>query len=165
MARVSASPPTGIGDATRQARSVLLANAARARLLGRDPGSGALREIDAYVHPGSRLKAGALGHDRPGVGARGSQRTPFEPPTDPAQRERQHFAHEVARHLETLAAAGHLPPWALLASSPFLGQLLGALGPAARAQLVMHDDHDLSALTLPVLEPRLRVLLPPLRPA
>ncbi len=145
----------------RRPRHVLLANAARARLLGRDPDSGALRELDDFVNPRARLKASALDHERPGRGATGTRRTAYEPPTTPDEHERQRFAQELARHLEALALEHRLAPWLLAASSPFLGTLRAALGPRAAALLVRHAERDLTPLGLHVLEPRLRQLLPP----
>ena len=144
----------------RRPRRVLLADAARARLFERDPDTGALRELLDDVHPASRLNAAARGHDRPGRGARGEQRVVFAPTDEAARRELQHFADEIARQLE--AAGGGRPlPWALLASSPFLGRLRQALAPAVAAALVLHRDLDLTALPLHALEPRLRELIPP----
>jgi hypothetical protein len=87
----------------RRPRHVLLANAGRARLLGRDPDNGALRELDDFVNPRARLKAAALDRERPGRSALGSRRTAYEPHTEPDEHERQRFAHELARHLEALA--------------------------------------------------------------
>ncbi len=144
-----------------RARWVLLANAARARLLDCDPDNGGLRELEDFVHPSSRLKPSALGHDQPGAGARGSQHPSFEPATGIAEREHVHFAQQLAAHLETAAHANRLPPWALLASSPFLGRLHAELGAGVAERLVWHLDRDLTALPLHELEPRLRQLLPP----
>lgn len=155
MVRPEAAPPD------RRPRHVMLANAARARLLGRDPDNGALRELDDFVNPRARLKASTLDRERPGRGATGSRRTAFEPPTEPDEHERQRFAQELARHLEALALQNRLSPWLLAASSPFLGTLRAALGPHAQALLVQHAERDLTPLALHALEPRLRQLLPP----
>lgn len=145
----------------RRPRHVVLANAARARLLGRDPDNGALRELDDFVNPRARLKSATLERERPGRGALGPRRTAFAPPTEPDEHERQRFAQELASHLEALALAHRLAPWLLAASSPFLGTLRAALGPHAAALLVQHAERDLTPMALHVLEPRLRQLLPP----
>ena len=155
MVRTVAPPPD------QRPRHVMLANAARARLLGRDPDSGALRELDEFVNPGSRLRASALDGERPGRGSTGSRRTACEPHTPAAQHERQRFAQLLAGHLEALALAHRLSPWALAASSPFLGALRAALGPHAAALLVQQAERDLTPLTLHALQPRLCQLLPP----
>ncbi len=145
----------------RRPRHVLLANAGRARLLGRDPDNGALRELDDFVNPRARLKAATLERERPGRGATGARRTAYEPPTEPDEHERQRFAHELARHLEALALDHRLAHWLLAASSPFLGTLRAELGPHAAALLCRHAERDLTQLPLHALEPRLRQLLPP----
>lgn len=148
-------------EADVRPRQLMLANAAHARVLERDPDTGALRELADAVHTASRLRPGQLGHDRPGRGARGAQKVVFAPVPDLAQREQQHFAESLARQLEAQALAGELPAWALLASNPFLGRLRAVLGPQAAGRLVMHLDRDLTSLPLHELEPRLRSLIPP----
>lgn len=145
----------------RRPRWVLLANGARARLLRRDPDNGALREVDDFVSPRARARAAALDGDRPGRIALGSRSMPLAPHTAPEVRERLHFAHELAQHLEAMAGAGRLAHWALVASSPFLGALRQALGPRAAALLVEHAGGDLTRLAPHLLEPRLRRMLPP----
>jgi len=140
---------------------VLLANAARARLFERDHENNALRELATFVHPDGRLKTAQLSHDRAGQGARGSARAHFEPPTSPKEREQQHFAELLAHHVEEAARAERIPGWALIASSPFLGRLRGALGHVAAARLTCHVDRDLTACTGQELERRVAELLPP----
>lgn len=142
-------------------RRLLLANASRARLLERDPDTGSLRELASHVHTASRMKAAELGRDRSGEGVTGASHAAFAPATDLREREREHFAHELAGQLEAEARANRLPHWALMASSPFLGRLRAELGPLAAASLVLHAEVDLTALPLHELEPRLRSLLPP----
>lgn len=139
---------------------VLLANASRARLFERDHDNGAMRELGDFVHPDSRLKSAALSHDRAGQGAKGSARAHFEPPTSPKEREQQHFAQELAQHLEEAARSDRLVGWALIASSPFLGRLRAALGSAAAACLTHHVDRDLTACAGRELEQRVTELLP-----
>lgn len=145
----------------RRPRHVLLANAGRARLLGRDPENGALRELDDFVNPRARLKAAVLDRERPGRSALGSRRTAYESPTAPDEHERQRFAHDLSRHLEALALDHRLGCWVLAASSPFLGTLRQALGPHAAELLVLHAERDLTPLALHLLAPRLRQLLAP----
>jgi protein required for attachment to host cells len=139
---------------------VLLANAARARLLERDHDNGALRELTTFVHPDSRLKASTTEHDRAGQGAHGAGRAHFEPPTSPREREQQHFAEQLAQHLEEAARANRMPGFALIASSPFLGRLRAALGSAAAARLTQHADRDLTGFVGRELELRVTELLP-----
>ncbi|MBL8324955.1 MAG: host attachment protein [Rubrivivax sp.] len=140
---------------------VLLANAARARLFERDHDNGALRELESFVHPDSRLKASATEHDRAGQGAHGAGRAHFEPPTSPREREQQHFAEQLAHLLDDAARGDHMPGFALIASSPFLGRLRSTLGTAAAARLTFHADRDLTAFVGRELELRVSELLPP----
>lgn len=144
----------------RRLHWVLLANASRARLFERDHDNGALRELGDFVHPDSRLKSAALSDDRAGQGAKGSARTHFEAPTSPKEREQQHFAEQLAQHLEDGARTERLVGWALIASSPFLGRLRAALGSAAAARLTHHVDRDLTAFVGQELEQRVTELLP-----
>ena len=57
---------------------VLVANASRARLFERDAENGAMRETASFVHPQTRLKGQALGHDRPGHAHKGVASTAFQ---------------------------------------------------------------------------------------
>ena len=139
---------------------VLVANASRARLFERDHDNGALRELADFVHPDGRLKASATERDRAGQGARGSRRVHFEPATPPREREQQHFAEQLAQHLEEAALAERLPGFVLIASSPFLGRLRSALGSAAAARLTHHADRDLTGYVGRELEQRISGLLP-----
>ena len=66
---------------------VLVANAARARCFERDADNGAMREIEGFVHPASRLKGLDLGNDRGGLAHKGVASTQFAPATAP---------HEIA---------------------------------------------------------------------
>jgi protein required for attachment to host cells len=129
-------------------------------LFERDPDNGALRELAAFVHPGSRLKAGTTEHDRAGQGVHGAGRAHFEPATPPREREQQHFADELARHLEDAALDGRLGSFALIASNPFLGRLRSALRSGAAARLDEHFERDLTAYAGHELELRVSELLP-----
>ena len=140
---------------------LLVANASRARLFERDADNGALRELEGFVHPESRMKSSELRHDRAGSAPKGLSRSTFEPPTSPGEREEEHFAAELAGHLEAAARDNRMPGWALIASSPFLGRLRGALGSAAAARLTQHVDRDLTMLAGRELEERVRELVPP----
>ncbi|MCW5635964.1 MAG: host attachment protein [Rubrivivax sp.] len=140
---------------------LLVANASRARLFERDADNGALRELEGFVHPESRMKGSELRHDRAGSAPKGVSRSTFEPPTSPAEREEEHFAAELAGRLEAAARDNRMPGWALIASSPFLGRLRAALGSAAAARLTQHVDRDLTMLAGRELEERVRELVPP----
>ncbi len=114
---------------------VVVANAARARFFERDAENKAMRELASFVHPQSRLKGQALGHDRPGKAHKGSASTAFPPHTDLHQKEHAEFAHELAQRLEEAALAHRYPRLAIVASNPFLGALKAQLGAATHKLL------------------------------
>lgn len=145
---------------------LLLANASRARLFEHDTENGALRELADFIHPGSRSKGQALDSDRPGRVARGLASTPLQPRTSLAEREREHFAQQLARRLEEDARAQRMPGWRLVASPAFLGRLLETLGPVALGCLREHAARDLTRYSGAELERRVAaVLTPPVAPA
>jgi len=134
--------------------AVLVANAARARLFERDAQNAAMRELASFVHPQTRLKGAALGHDRPGRAHKGVASTAFPPHTDPHQKEHAEFARELAQRLEELALEHRHPRLLLLASSPFLGELKAHLGSAAKHWLQAALPLDLTAFEGAELEQR-----------
>ena len=140
--------------AVQPLEAVLVANAARARLFERDAENGAMRETAGFVHPQTRMKGAALGHDRPGQAHKGVASTAFPPHTDPHQKERAEFARELAQRLEALALARRYPRLAVLASNPFLGELNGELGAATRKILQAAVPLDLTAYDGAELEHR-----------
>jgi len=138
---------------------VLVANAARARLFERDPENKAMREVASFVHPQTRLKGQALGHDRPGKASKGVASTAFPPHTDPHQKEHAEFARELAHRLEELALEHRYPRLAIFASSPFLGELNAQLGAATRKLLQASVVLDLTAFDDGELEHRVEQAL------
>lgn len=133
---------------------VLLANAARARCLERDPENGALRELADFVHPDSRLKGAALGLDAGDLVRKGAVTTQYQPPTDPHDKAHRAFARELAQHLETAALEHRLVELALFASDPFLGELKAQLGKAGTAALRAALPLDLTSFAGAELEQR-----------
>ena len=134
--------------------AVLVANAARARLFERDAENGAMRELASFVHPQTRLKGSALGHDRPGLAHKGVASTAFPPHTDPHRKEHAEFAHELAQRLEELALERRHSRLVLMASNPFLGELKGHLGAAAKRWLQAALPLDLTTFEGAELEHR-----------
>lgn len=133
---------------------VLVANAARARCFERDPDNGALRELDGFVHPGSRLKGQDLGSDRAGLAHKGIASTQYAAPTDPHDKEHALFARELAQYLEQAALAHRFERLALIASNPFLGELRAQLGASCQRALVTSVPSDLTAYAGRDLEQR-----------
>ncbi len=114
---------------------VVVANASRARIFERDPENKAMRELYSFVHPQSRQKGQELDRDRPGRAHKGVASTAFPPHTDPHQKEHAEFAHQLTQSLEEAALAHRYPRLAILASSPFLGELKAQLGAATQRLL------------------------------
>ena len=145
--------------------AVLVANAARARLFERDAQNTAMRELATFVHPQTRLKGTALGHDRPGLAHKGVASTAFPPHTDPHRKEHAEFARELAQRLEALALEARHPRLVLLASNPFLGELKAHLGGTAKRWLQVALPLDLTAFEGAELEQRVSQALAASAPA
>jgi protein required for attachment to host cells len=134
---------------------LVVANAARARVLEETELQGAKAKQQPYahvadlVHPQSRQKGLALGTDRAGH-AEGSSRglagAAYMPRTDPREREHDRFAQQVAQLLDEGVAAQRCAGLVLVASSPFLGHLKAHLGEQAKKAIVRTLDADYTAL-------------------
>lgn len=141
---------------------ILVANATHARLIQKEPGC-PIVALHTFEHPSSRVRASVLGDAPAGraVSGHGFGGAAFEPHTDAHRKELQAFARDIAQHLEQAAQAGSLHRLVVLASSPFLGELRSALGPATQRLLAVSHDVDLTAFALGELEGRLAPCLPP----
>jgi protein required for attachment to host cells len=138
---------------------IVLANAARARILERDEHSGQLQELTDVAHPPSREKGMDLNSDRPGHaqkahGDPGHAGTAFQARTDPREKEHAIFALELSRYLEEAIIAGRCTGLALIASLPFLGELRKHLGEGARRIVSADVPHDLTSFSGQDLEQR-----------
>lgn len=136
---------------------VVVANAARARVLAETGETGRYEHRADLVHPGSRQKGVDLGDDRPGQlegGGRGVGGS-FQPRTDPREHEREQFAREVAALLNEGIAAGQCAGLVLVASDPFLGHLKAHLGAQANKLLLRTVASDYTALNERELAERL----------
>lgn len=133
---------------------VLVANAARARCFARDPDNNALKELDAFVHPASRLKGSNLDTQRPGQVRKSAAAAGLRPHTDPHRKEHAVFARELADHLEAAALAHRFPRVALIASRDFLGELRAQLGTSTQRLLAAEVGLDLTTVEGAELEQR-----------
>jgi len=128
---------------------LVVANAARARILEEGHRAGRYVHVADLVHPQSRQKGIALTGDRPGhthAEGAGTAGTSYAPHTDPRERERERFAAQLARYLDDGVAAGRCAGLVLVASSPFLGHLKAHLGAQAKKAVVRTLDADYTAL-------------------
>lgn len=139
---------------------LVIANAARARVLEESDTRPGYVHVADLLHPQSRQKGVALAGDRPGhahaegVG-HGQGSTSYVPRTDPREREHDRFAREVAQLLEEGVAAHRCAGLVLVASSPFLGRLKSHLGEQARKAVIRTLDADYTALSEDELAQRL----------
>lgn len=129
---------------------VVVANAARARVLEETGQRGVYQHRADLVHPASRLKGSALGNDRPGhvegIG-HGLGNASYQPRTDPREHEHQRFAAEVAATLAAGVAAGDCAGIVLVASNPFLGHLKAMLNEAVTKRLLRTVASDYTGLS------------------
>ena len=134
---------------------ILIANAAHARLLQREPGC-PLVVIDSFDHPLSRSKTSDLADDRAGQGKTDHSfgGASYPPRVDAKEKGHLHFARELAGYLEQQAQHGRFHSLALFASSPFLGELKAQLGTATARLVSATHDLDLTSVGLVELDQR-----------
>ena len=142
---------------------LLVANAARARILEDADRPDTYTHVADLVHPQSRQKgidiADVRGGDRPGHVDRsghGLASTSYEPHTEPPHREHDRFASEVAGVLNQGVADGRCAGLVLVASDPFLGLVKAHLGVQSRKLLLRTVSSDYTTLRDDELAARLR---------
>jgi len=109
---------------------IVIANATRARILARERGQ-PMAVVKPFSHPEGRGKVSDLAD------------------------EHERFATKLGAWLERAAEQGTYRSLALLASSPFLGELKAELGLAAQRLLTVTHDVDLTAVGPAELEKRI----------
>lgn len=128
---------------------LVVANAAKARVLEEAARPGAYAHLADLVHPQSRQKGTALAGDRPGhvhsLGPR-SGGTAYPSRTDVREREHDRFAREVAQAVNDGVAAGQCAGVVLVASNPFLGHVKAHLSDESRKLLLRCIASDYTAL-------------------
>lgn len=140
---------------------ILVANAARARILQQEGASRSLTLLHSIEHPASRSRSAELGGGEAGRGMRdgGFGGVAYEPRSDAQRKEQQHFADQLAAFLERSAQEQRYAAVHVFASSPFLGRLKHALGPATRRLQVGTHDVDLTTVGLAELPRRMESAL------
>lgn len=136
---------------------ILVANAAEARLFQQE-GGGPLAIREVFLHPASRQRSSELGPDKAGreLSGRGFGGAAFEPRLDAHEKERLHFARELAQHLEQGAQHGLYDALTVFAASPFLGELKREFGSATQRLLAGTHDLDLSRVGPEEIDGRIR---------
>lgn len=136
----------------------VVANAAMARLLQRGPEpTQGWSEVECLRHPAARQHAGDSGPQR--HGGQSTDRSGLAPRQSGGQHERQAFARQVDAWLQQRLQAPHSPALLVLASNPFLGDLLAHMDAGTRRQVHSHHAMDLTALPLDQLSLRLQQTL------
>lgn len=141
---------------------VLVADAARARLLRADRAERRFHLLREETHDAGRAKAGEIMADRPGRSldsSRTGARHAMEPDTDPRRVEQHRFAALIARALAAAEASGRFDELVLVAEPRMLGELRQALPERVAARVSREIGKDLAGLDAPELEGRLAGLL------
>lgn len=128
---------------------LVVANAARARVLEETDEAGVYLHRADLVHPQSRQKGVELGTDRAGHmegSSPGLAGTAYPARTDVRDREHDRFAQEVAAALNDGVAHAQCAGIILVASNPFLGHLKGHLSEQARRVLLRTVPSDYTSL-------------------
>ena len=133
---------------------IVLANGSRARLLQRNSHAEPLIELRDWVHPATRLHTQDLGGAHRQSGIRG--RSGLARHGSDQAHERSAFAQEICHWLAQAVHAQQVGSIALLASTPFLGELMAHGQGTLDKQLCAAHAVDLTALPLAQLEERLR---------
>ncbi|MDP3759269.1 MAG: host attachment protein [Ramlibacter sp.] len=135
---------------------IVVANATRARILQRERGE-PMTVVKTFSRPAGRSKVSDLAGDRAGHGSSDHSwgGSAYPPRIDAKRKEHERFATELAAHLERAAEQGTYRSLAVLASSPFLGEVKAELGPAAEKLLTVTHDVDLTAVGPAELEKRI----------
>lgn len=133
---------------------IVVANGSRARLFQRDNRTDPLFEVRDWVHPQTRqharLQEGE--HRTSGIDGRAGLATRLSG----KDRERAQFAQEICQWLEQELATHRIHSLAILASNPFLGDLMSHGHRQLRQQLCASHAVDLTALPVGPLDQRLR---------
>lgn len=136
---------------------IVVANASLARCLEWTKAGEPMVPLTTLEHPESRLHAEALKTAQPERAMKDDAgRVSFVPRTEPKDRERTEFAREVAKYLQAGAATNRYRGVVLLASNPFLGELLAQLDDGVRRWVTETHAIDLTSFGLSELEARVR---------
>jgi protein required for attachment to host cells len=133
---------------------ILTANSSVARLFERSGMTAPLTELADWMHAEGSMRTSEL--ERAPLGHSLGGRAGLAPRTDPQRRERSAFAHELADWLHEAVLAHRITDITVLASNPFLGELLSQLDPGVQKMVRAHHPLDLTALTVQALDHKVR---------
>ncbi len=128
---------------------VIVADSARARVLEAESANGPLTEVDALVHPASRLHPQKITSDLPGRSFdRGGQgRHAMESQVDPRRHEQVRFATEIADYLGAARTEGRFERLVIIAGPAFLGHLREKLDAPTAHRVTTYLNKDYSRLS------------------
>ena len=133
---------------------VVVANSSMARELASNPAKPERwTEKECLTHPQSRQRGSGAGHGPAGHAIAGH--SGLAPRSDPREHERHEFAQQVVHTAKAAVNAGQIGSLVVLASNPFLGQLLGPLDDATQQRVSASRPVDLTGLPLHELAQRL----------
>ena len=123
---------------------VLVANGSLARIFSSSKDG--LAQIEVLTHPQTRLHGHDLVTDAPGLSyaSSGSGRHAMEPKISPQKNEAEHFAKEVAHHLDLEHRKGHFHHLHIIASPAFLGLLRHNLSHETQNTVLQEIHKDLT---------------------
>jgi protein required for attachment to host cells len=140
---------------------ILVADGSRARLFEQERPRRRLRQIQAWVHPQTRLRAESLAYDDLGRASKGHAGTvSFSPRTSLKDREHQRFAHALVQALDEGVRGGRCDALVLIASNSMLGLIRQALPTQAAKRVLWSAPVDLTRLDGRELEARIDELRP-----
>ncbi len=129
---------------------ILVADSARARLLGAAHRAAPLQEIEDLVHPEGRMHPRDITSDLPGrtFDRQGQGRHAYEPPTGPKEKAVLEFARAIAQELEKARREGLFEHLHLVAAPEFLGILRQHLHEPTKALLASETSSDLTMASI-----------------
>jgi protein required for attachment to host cells len=136
---------------------ILIADGARARLLGQDRKARAFKPTFEQEFFGTRAQSRELASDRPGRtfesagrgqpgDVAGHGRHAMEPTTDPHRQAEYQFARELSEHLEKAANERRFDRLVLVAAPKILGDLRVLLPKAVQGRIVAEINKDLTRI-------------------
>jgi len=124
---------------------IVVADAAKARILSTTKLKESWTEVEELLHPESRQKISELYRDEPNVMSSGARagKDVIEPATDLKEKETQTFAREVSDFLEANHLKGNFNQLYIMAAPAFLGTLRPLLHKGVEEKIVTSIDKNL----------------------
>jgi protein required for attachment to host cells len=136
---------------------VVVADGGAARIFAAPTPTGALEELETFVHPEGRLPERELTSDLPGrsFASAGHGRRTMESEVGPRKQAAIDFARLLAARIEAARGRGEVERLILVAAPEFLGHLRDVMGEAARR--LVEAEHTLNLVKLGAAEIRSRL--------